>query len=236
MQGYYNDLWKYQAKIWFWISGSDLAGDKGNYGTLGIPSALNVPSARHSAASWIDSYDHLWLFGGATGISLTNFYSLNDLWKFDGNWTWVSGSNQSQPSIYESNNIGSRYGAAATKISRTTFALFGGAGVGGSYADLWILEFPELTTTSIATNVPNTIVNRSSSINVGAISGIVVGSFALLVLLVSLVLKRILGKQRHTDTSSSTHEIEGKRAALLQDIEIKQKLGGGSFGEGTQCS
>jgi hypothetical protein len=36
----------------------------GVYGTKGVAASSNVPSARTSAISWIDSSNNLWLFGG----------------------------------------------------------------------------------------------------------------------------------------------------------------------------
>jgi hypothetical protein len=36
----------------------------GVYGTQGTAAASNVPGARYSASSWIDSSGNLWLFGG----------------------------------------------------------------------------------------------------------------------------------------------------------------------------
>jgi hypothetical protein len=49
---------------WAWMSGSSTAGAAGDYGTLGVASASNVPSAREEALSWTDSSGNLWLFGG----------------------------------------------------------------------------------------------------------------------------------------------------------------------------
>jgi hypothetical protein len=60
------------------------------------PSAGNVPGARYSANSWIDSSGNLWLFGGYGYDSTGAVGRLNDLWRYSpstGLWTWVSGGN-----------------------------------------------------------------------------------------------------------------------------------------------
>jgi N-acetylneuraminic acid mutarotase len=100
--GFLNDLWKFDpaTKEWTWMSGSGTipgfnGGQPGIYGTLGIPSALDVPGGRSGALGWSDPTGDLWLFGGAgfdsTGAAMVN---LNDLWKYSpatGEWTWVGG-------------------------------------------------------------------------------------------------------------------------------------------------
>jgi len=91
---YLNDLWKFDGTNWTWVSGSNLAGQAGVYGTKGTAASNNVPGARAGSLSWRDNSGNLWLFGGSGVDSAGTTDSLNDLWKFDGaNWTWVSGSN-----------------------------------------------------------------------------------------------------------------------------------------------
>jgi hypothetical protein len=95
--GEQNDLWMFNptAGTWTWVSGSDTPNAAGVYGAQGTPAAGNVPGARQNANSWIDAAGNLWLFGGATDESISNFYQNNDLWKFSpasGLWTWMSGS------------------------------------------------------------------------------------------------------------------------------------------------
>ncbi len=86
---------------WTWMRGTNIIPDGGNgmipgvYGTLGTPTAANTPSGRTHSATWIDSNNHFWLFGGASLSGLTS-YELNDLWEFDpatNQWTWQGGSN-----------------------------------------------------------------------------------------------------------------------------------------------
>ena len=51
--GNLNDLWKFDptSDLWTWVSGSNMAGASGVYGSRGIPAPTNVPSARNSAAT-----------------------------------------------------------------------------------------------------------------------------------------------------------------------------------------
>lgn len=66
LSGYLNDLWKYHPlpNEWTWVSGSNLSGQSGTYGSRGIPSASNTPGARANSVTWVDSIGNLWLFGG----------------------------------------------------------------------------------------------------------------------------------------------------------------------------
>jgi hypothetical protein len=96
--GNLNDLWKYNISIgkWTWVNGSNLANQKGNYGTRGTADAANFPGARFSAGSWIDKQGNLWLFGGSGFDSAGANGELSDLWKYivsSGEWTWVNGPN-----------------------------------------------------------------------------------------------------------------------------------------------
>jgi len=95
----YNDLWEYNPTTgnWTWVSGSSSAYAAGVYGTLGVPSAANVPGSRNNANSWTDAAGNFWLFGGNGSDSTgeINYGDLNDLWKYSpttGLWTWVGGS------------------------------------------------------------------------------------------------------------------------------------------------
>jgi N-acetylneuraminic acid mutarotase len=119
-----------------------------------VAAAGNVPGARASANTWVDSLGNLWLFGGLGYDSAGSFGYLNDLWKFsptDGTWTWEGGSNTSNgPSSYgipgipaAANVPGGRDIAAAWVDSSGNFWLFGGLGLdssnagAGNLADLW---------------------------------------------------------------------------------------------------
>ncbi len=101
--GYLNDLWRYSPSTgeWTWMGGSQNLNDPGAYGTLGTPSSAGYPSGRSGAAAWIDSKGNFWLFGG--GGQFPNNgpgFAADDLWEYQpstGNWTWVSGSDPSNP-------------------------------------------------------------------------------------------------------------------------------------------
>ncbi len=151
--GQLNDLWEYTADGWTWVSGSNLVGQAGFYGTVGEPGKDNVPGARINAASWIDLSGNLWLFGG-NGLDATDPPGfLSDLWEYSlGQWTWIGGSNSTgafgnygtQGTAAPSNSPGSRQHAVSLTDASGNFWLFGGYGpVPGGHAasaelnDLW---------------------------------------------------------------------------------------------------
>jgi hypothetical protein len=140
-----NDLWKYNAGEWTWVSGSNVGLQNGHYGTLGVADPSNLPGGRCSTAVWKDSsgnhgYDSI----GANGY-------LNDLWRYsEGQWTWLGGSNiANQPSAYGiqgigavSNIPGARWAGMAWTDSQGNAWLFGGSAfftpaIAGFANDLW---------------------------------------------------------------------------------------------------
>ena len=155
LAGYINDLWKYDptANEWTWVSGSSTGYQAGIYGTKGTAASSNIPGARVSAVSWLDSSSKLWLFGGSGHDSAADFGILNDLWKYDpitNEWTWVSGSNiRNQAGIpgtkgtaASSNIPGARNVLVSWLDSSGKLWLFGGdgydsAGNQGLLNDLW---------------------------------------------------------------------------------------------------
>lgn len=80
-----NDLWKFDTSSgqWTWVSGSNTIGQSGTYGTMGTAAESNVPGARDSGVSWIDSSDNLWIFGGVGYDGTGTSGKLNDLWQFE---------------------------------------------------------------------------------------------------------------------------------------------------------
>ena len=148
-----NDLWKFDGTNWTWVSGSNLGGQAGVYGTKGTAASSSVPGARDYLVSWTDKNGGLWLFGGAGLDSTGANGSLNDLWEFDGsNWTWVSGSDVAgQAGIYgtkgtasSSNFPGGRLGFVSWTDKSGNLWLFGGGGLDATGArgflnDLWRL-------------------------------------------------------------------------------------------------
>jgi len=147
-----NDLWKYDpgSNQWTWVSGDDVTGMDGVYGSVGVTDPANKPGARMYSASWTDNQGNLWLFGGQNG---TYF---NDLWKFDvtnGQWTWMNGSNSPNTQSVSgtlgmpasANTPGARSDATYWKDAYGRFWLFGGRGydsdAGAGYLnDMWMYD------------------------------------------------------------------------------------------------
>ena len=91
----YCDLWRYDivSGMWTWMSGSNIQGNLGVYGTMGVPSVLNYPVGRAEINTcWVDSVSNsLWLYGGQSG---NTWKATGDLWKYDvgtNEWTWMLG-------------------------------------------------------------------------------------------------------------------------------------------------
>jgi hypothetical protein len=148
--GLLNDLWKYSAGQWTWVSGSNLINQAGLYGTRGVAATTNVPGGRQAPISWIDASGNFWLFGGYNLSPTGQPNAFNDLWEFTGGqWTWISGSNLvNQTGVYgtqgvaaASNVPGARWSSAAWTDAAGRLWLFGGQGYdatgNGSLDDLW---------------------------------------------------------------------------------------------------
>lgn len=147
-RGKLNDLWRYSAGEWTFMSGSpkvvSVLGAGSVYGTKGIAAPSNTPGARVSASSWIDADGSLWLFGGAGPDSTGTFGSLDDLWKYsNGEWAWMGGSTLegafgvygTQGVAAASNMPGGRWGAMTWMDSSGTLWVFGGDGNGNQCAE-----------------------------------------------------------------------------------------------------
>jgi ELWxxDGT repeat protein len=83
-----NDLWSYDpaSNQWTWVKGAQNHQNNGAYGTLGQPSASNLPGARQQPASFATNaaVRDLWLLGGLGFASTgTTAGRLNDLWHLD---------------------------------------------------------------------------------------------------------------------------------------------------------
>jgi hypothetical protein len=144
-----NDLWKYKAGVWTWVSGANVGSQAGVYGTKGTPATGNVPPSRQASVAWIDNTGNFWMFGGFT--SGTNGF--NDLWKYDpvaNQWGWISGSQGAVSTVgsyglqgiaASSNVPGARWLSAAWSDIHGNLWLFGGQGFDatgtGSLGDLW---------------------------------------------------------------------------------------------------
>jgi N-acetylneuraminic acid mutarotase len=98
-----NDMWRYNvgSNMWTWMGGANVPNIYGQYGTLGVPSATNLPGSRQYPAGWVDAMGDFWIFGGFGYCSST--YSvppavppsrLNDMFRYrpsTGEWTWMKG-------------------------------------------------------------------------------------------------------------------------------------------------
>jgi N-acetylneuraminic acid mutarotase len=138
---------------WTWVGGSHSIPQLGNYGTLGVAAAGNLPGSREASSTWIDKNGNLWLFGGLGYYSLGGAQYLNDLWEYTpstGFWTWQagpvwgdqSGQYGTQGVASASNLPGGRVGAAQWTDANGNVWLFGGngydaAGNLGYLNDLW---------------------------------------------------------------------------------------------------
>ncbi|HYV94306.1 MAG TPA: kelch repeat-containing protein [Chitinophagales bacterium] len=130
-----------QQGEWTWVSGSNMANDIENFGTQGVPSTLNHPSALYEACEWTDTSGMFWLYGGWLNANL---------WKYNpstNEWTWVNGPGSSViPPSYgtqgvadPANTPGSRgYCAAAFTDKNNNLWLFGGLdNFYSAHNDLW---------------------------------------------------------------------------------------------------
>jgi len=149
--GRLNDLWAWTGADWVWIGGSQGLGEAGVYGTLGQPSPTNVPGARNDGQMWVDDSGDLWLFGGAGHDVNGDIGQLNDLWRWDGQWTWMGGSQtHSQQGVYGARGVAAPTNQPGARVYSTSwvdvvgdFWVFGGTGWGpvgagqGVLHDLW---------------------------------------------------------------------------------------------------
>jgi Chitobiase/beta-hexosaminidase C-terminal domain/Kelch motif/Galactose oxidase, central domain len=120
--GSLNDLWEYgpSTNEWTWVSGSNTfactpgsayCGTNPVYGTVGVPSAQNLPGGRSNALGFVDAQGNLWMFGGSGTDATGSGGPLNDLWKFNPDtkqWTWMSGpntANQLQSAVYGTQGV-----------------------------------------------------------------------------------------------------------------------------------
>ena len=148
-----NDLWKFSAGQWTWMSGPTVGDESGVYGTLGVPSSNTIPGAREEAASWTDTSGNFWIFGGLGFDAVGHPGSLNDLWKYsNGEWTWMGGASlANQNGIYGTLGVTSAGNIPGARIEASVWVdasgdiwLFGGYGYDdgssatlGMLGDLW---------------------------------------------------------------------------------------------------
>lgn len=143
IENYNNSIWKYNNLSGNWVEvKASTEGAVAVYGTMGTPSADNVPPGVCKATTWKDNDGNFWLYGGNlmswSGNGSFNQFS-NSLWKFNvetEQWTWVWGSQEfNQLGSYsqlgvesEDNNPGSRESAEGWVDSEGNLWLYGGRG------------------------------------------------------------------------------------------------------------
>jgi N-acetylneuraminic acid mutarotase len=176
LYGLLNDLWEYlpATNEWVWMSGSQSLNLAGAYATHGSFSSSNMPGARSAAATWTDSNNNLWVFGGL-GYDINGTEGeLNDLWEFNSTshqWAWMGGnSTVNQPGLYGAYGAsstsyipGGRYAPISWTDSTGHLWLFGGNGYdinanSGYLNDLWEFNPTTLAWTFIT---GNNIVNQA---------------------------------------------------------------------------
>jgi hypothetical protein len=148
------DLWRFDptTNLWTWMGGATVGGTSDAYGTLGIPSATNIPSGRNGSAAWSDGAGNLWFFGGyrypVVAGSVGDLGIVGDFWRYNiatGLWTWVGGSTASYASATygtlgtpaPQNSPGARQDSAFWVDRNGNFWLFGGITASGVLNDLW---------------------------------------------------------------------------------------------------
>jgi len=110
--GNLNDLWEFNPATseWTWMGGANIipcngnCGEPGVYGTLGTPSAGNIPGARQGARAWADGAGNFWLYGGYGTDANSHSGYLTDIWQFSPStdeWTWVGGSSSTGTAALE---------------------------------------------------------------------------------------------------------------------------------------
>jgi len=169
-----NDLWLFNpnTREWEWVSGSNQTDSPGSYGTKGVFSASNNPSARSSVSGWADHNGNLWIYGGITPGSNGSGGPLNDLWEFDVSrqmWAWIEGTNEpGQHPTYgtkgvasPTTNPGGGTGSTSCTDNQGNLWLFGGGDYGSDQQignSLW--EF-NVTTSEWAWVTGNTLLNST---------------------------------------------------------------------------
>jgi hypothetical protein len=141
-----SDLWRYTIanNEWTWMQGDSAGNQIPVFGIKGVSAPTNKPPClTEGSASWTDSNNNLWLFGGEDFVG-----SWNTLWKYtmsNNQWTWMSGD-----SVRDLNGVYGIKGVSApankpssrwcyTKWSgNNTLWIFGGARYDGPLLnDLW---------------------------------------------------------------------------------------------------
>jgi len=145
------DLWQYDPAIgeWTWLDGNNTLHPIPTYGIKGVLSSAHFPGARENGATWTDSNNNLWLFGGKGYTAQSGAAGLlNELWKFNptlNQWAWMHGDSLvNSPGLYgtkgvssASNRPKSRESGARWKDRSNHLWLFGGKNNNSVFNDLW---------------------------------------------------------------------------------------------------
>jgi len=205
-EGILNDVWEYDPATseWAWMGGSSTLNcadapqkychEPGIYGTLGQPSAGNIPGSRFQSSSWKDNSGNLWLFGGTGFDSNSDWGYLNDLWEFSpatNEWAWMSGSSNtsmgSVKGIYGNMGVpspanvpGIRCLSASWSDKNGNLWLWGGTGIdsAGLYGyenDLWRYQPISAVTFALSatavTVAPGAMTGNTSTITITPSNG-----------------------------------------------------------------
>jgi hypothetical protein len=132
-----NDLWKWDGRTWQWVAGADTADNLWEY------HYQRNPSARKSAACYLDSLGNFYVFGGLSIIGKdSSKYKIavtSDFWKYarkDNGWAMLGGDTTGKDSTVfvekgktsPINKPGPRYSTVYWK-RQGSFFLYGGRGL-----------------------------------------------------------------------------------------------------------
>ncbi len=137
-----NDLWRFDGRHWVHLAGAASVNALASYGTLGVRSCTTWPGARSSAMSWSGPDGGLYVYGGEGYVTFGQPGRLSDVWRYDGCWTWVAGTQQKEsPHLYPDAGVttptpGARTQGHVWSDGRTAW-LFGGLGPNHNFADVW---------------------------------------------------------------------------------------------------
>ena len=114
----WNDLWLYcvSSNQWIWQSGGSTTNPVGNWGTINVPSATNVPNGRGGAVAWYDGNYHIYIFGGSRNPFNTSY---NDLWRYTVDPNCYPCNTIQQPLLVNASNNTSVCEGGCTNISAT---------------------------------------------------------------------------------------------------------------------
>ncbi|XP_076464241.1 uncharacterized protein LOC143296280 [Babylonia areolata] len=157
--GYTSDMWQYSVGTdsWKFVTGNTQPGIPAQYGYKHESSPSNVPGCRRGGATWTDTNNILWLFGGEGAdsevpSSVRSAKLLSDLWRFlpnTGQWVWMKGCQKGDaPAVFKDIGrvahkavAGGRLDAASWRTPDSEWLfLFGGLGHDGNQRDGYLSD------------------------------------------------------------------------------------------------